>query len=567
MRTHMSRDVELFLYQYWEDIGTPLASRLQWYLSIGQYEKLAELLDRDFTTIKDPIRLLKARMCVDIIRKADYLPTDNDCVYACLGKWAKAEVWCRQTNLQVKRVLCNHAKQDKILAVWLPKIKATMKRLLGPLPDLADVFGGFGPGATLSNTRSQSSALYKLQTDTPSLTEGALWFLPALPPRVKNLWFGEGKAPEIVEAGRLQLVPKTYKTDRPIMVEPLVNASIQRFFGKAIERRLRFLGIDKSLAPQRHCELAKIGSITGQWATIDLSSASDTISYELVKAILPEDWFRCLDQCRTPRIDLGEWRYGQYAELLERDGIYDDVYTLEKFSSMGNGFTFELETMIFFAICVAVCGRDATAGVYGDDIIVKDNVADKLCTVLRSCGFVINSDKTFSGVPYFRESCGGDYLHGTSVKGVTLKTEPESPMDWMELHNRLWLLQDEHKCLNLTRTLIYCENRVPKHLRLGIPARLGTGGFFRENQYLKPKIKDGICYFKCLVVKAKYLKDWESLFEPDVILAAILMDGVGTQDTGITDGNVKLLRKNGWPLGPLAPHRDPSYRIAWVPCS
>jgi hypothetical protein len=88
----------------------------------------------------------------------------------------------------------------------------------------------------------------------------------------------------------------------------------------------------------------------------------------------------------------------------------------EKFSSMGNGYTFALETLIFWALGKAV--NSLTGGVvlsvYGDDIICSDCSAALLMEVLQWCGFVLNRDKSFVTGP-FRESCGADWHTGTRV--------------------------------------------------------------------------------------------------------------------------------------------------------
>jgi hypothetical protein len=113
---------------------------------------------------------------------------------------------------------------------------------------------------------------------------------------------------------------------------------------------------------------------------------------------------------------------------------------LNKFSSMGNGFTFELETLIFLAIAREAChlaGADESdVLVYGDDIIVP-TLAGKLCTtLLRYFGFRPNSKKTFlTGV--FRESCGGDYFNGVAVRPFYLKEFPDEPQKTFSLINGL----------------------------------------------------------------------------------------------------------------------------------
>jgi len=165
--------------------------------------------------------------------------------------------------------------------------------------------------------------------------------------------------------------------------------------------------------PSINRRMARQGSIDGSFATIDLSSASDTISYGLVEFLLPKLAFSCLDSLRSRRTSYG--------------GI---DYELNMFSSMGNGFTFPLQTMIFSALVVAVYEelgiapnksiRNRNYSVFGDDIICVRNAYDVVCSTLAACGFTVNYEKSFNSGP-FRESCGCDYFKGHDIRGVYLK--------------------------------------------------------------------------------------------------------------------------------------------------
>lgn len=202
----------------------------------------------------------------------------------------------------------------------------------------------------------------------------------------------------IVPGGKTTTVRKTALVDRPIEIQPLVNLYAQMGIGAMIRKRLAHCG--NSIKYQtRNQGLAKVGSLTGAFATIDLSSASDTIATELVRDLLPNDWFYAMDICRTHTA----------GPSLDQQAV------LERFSSMGNGFTFELETLIFWAIASACCGGTAPV-VYGDDIIVPTQYFDETCSMLTLCGFVPNKSKSFGADTSFRESCGRDYFLGQAVR-------------------------------------------------------------------------------------------------------------------------------------------------------
>lgn len=218
-----------------------------------------------------------------------------------------------------------------------------------------------------------------------------------------------------VHPGILSFVPKNAKTDRAIVVEPWLNSVCQLGAGDLIASKLKRWGIDitDQTVNQR---LAREGSITGALATLDLSSASDSISIRLVEHLLPPDWYALLSKFRT-----GDVCYKS------------QTIHLEKFSSMGNGFTFPLETLIFWALTRAVCEDVETVSVYGDDIICPTHRVGDVVQVLESCGFSINREKSF-WEGSFRESCGADYISGIDVRPVFM-TGPLTGHDAFRLHN------------------------------------------------------------------------------------------------------------------------------------
>ena len=162
---------------------------------------------------------------------------------------------------------------------------------------------------------------------------------------------------------------------------------LQKMLGDQIRMLLKWKHID--LNDQRiNARLAKLGSERGDLATIDLSSASDSVTTELVKLVMPNDWFYYLDVFRSRHTDC--------------EGT---IVTPHMFSSMGNGFTFELESLLFYAITRAACYYTGSAGrisVYGDDIICPSQGYDAVASALAFYGFKVNAKKSFAEGP-FRE--------------------------------------------------------------------------------------------------------------------------------------------------------------------
>jgi hypothetical protein len=106
---------------------------------------------------------------------------------------------------------------------------------------------------------------------------------------------------------------------------------------------------------------------------------------------------------------------------------------------MGNGFTFELESLLFYAIAKTVRHFRRGSGiisVYGDDIIVGSDYAEHLSWVLGYVGFSVNPSKSFIDGP-FRESCGGHYLVGVDVTPFYLRAPISKLRDVIKMANQV----------------------------------------------------------------------------------------------------------------------------------
>jgi len=210
----------------------------------------------------------------------------------------------------------------------------------------------------------------------------------------------------VLEDGRFSTVPKDFKSRRVIDVQPTANLFLQKGIGKMIRRRLKRCGID--LDDQSRNQILASRAFKAGYATIDLAKASDSIPTEFVRLLLPPDWFRILWDLRTHRIS---------------DGTQSSF--VHKFSAMGNGFTFELESLIFFALCEAVVRDErkddiSEIAVYGDDIIVHQQHSSRVIQILEAVGFQVNDEKSFTEGRFF-ESCGKHYFDGIDVTPVYQK--------------------------------------------------------------------------------------------------------------------------------------------------
>lgn len=344
------------------------------------------------------------RQVLGFFKKRSDLELGIDRREVAANKFVAAERACRLTN-QCFRAWSQGRFQfrpdvEGVLHSSLQKISS----LLGPAPSVSDIRLRFGPGASTQTPKKNACTLMKLRN------------MPACSPNVDFGHLSELLEPFVqsdlafvhvpMHPAKIAFVPKSAKEDRAICTEPQLNGAYQLGVGELLAARLRRVGIDirDQSANQR---AALYGSINGNTATIDLSSASDTVALGLVEHLFPLDW-----------VDL--FRSLRSAEARLVDG--EPPVRLEKLSSMGNGFTFPVETIIFWALAQSCVERFTPKSryrtlVYGDDIIVDVGAALPLMAVLRDLGFTPNPSKSF-WTGSFRESCGCDYHFGSDVRPV-----------------------------------------------------------------------------------------------------------------------------------------------------
>lgn len=300
----------------------------------------------------------------------------------------------------------------------------------------------------------------------------------------------------IVRGSVLTYVPKTEKISRTICTEPLANMLFQKGIERVLNSRLRqVFGIDLSRQPDKNRALARIGSISDQFSTIDLSSASDLNSISMIKELFPPAFYRWLERTRSSCAVLPD---GSSVEL-------------HMMSSMGNAFTFPLQTILFASIvkaCYKVLGLPfkkpygnslGSFGVFGDDIVVRHEAYDLVIATLKLFGHQPNLDKSFNRGP-FRESCGSDWYLGHDIRGVYIK-RLDDVCDFYSTINRLNIWSAKHKVFlpNTIRWLLsQCKRKfyVPMHEQETAGIRVPRG-FYNAGQGGSWQL--GLNY-KCLVV-------------------------------------------------------------------
>lgn len=353
----------------------------------------------DYRWDDDPRILAYARQTLAFYSK-DADMTLCDKIKAFCFSFAKTELQCRDTNVRLHR-LFHSGKMFHGPTDFFGLVSDKIDEILGDCPDISDLDIGFGPGQNVGlNNNNESTPRFKLDS-TPTASESIVTHLKEVLLVDLPGYFNLHKKRIKVAKGRLGSVPKNAKTERSIIVEPILNGLYQKGIGSFIKERLLLFGCNL-FDQTKNQRLACKGSVDDSIVTVDISNASNTVALLLVFHLMSEKWFNLLDYLRTSEV-----KYN------------DKTIKLEMFSSMGNGFTFELESLIFYAIALVVCQLEkadvSQVSVFGDDIVIPKQCYPKLLEALHLFGFEVNSEKSFSEGP-FRESCGADYFLGYNIR-------------------------------------------------------------------------------------------------------------------------------------------------------
>lgn len=236
-----------------------------------------------------------------------------------------------------------------------------------------------------------------------------------------------------IDEAQVSIVPKKWNMGRLTMKTSHHKRAYQNGIGDWMTRRLKErLDIDLSTAPSIHKDITKYASITGEWATIDLSSASDTIgAFWIDKA--PNN---CAEYMHATRDD--QFRLGH-------DGALHEMHAA---AGQGCGWTFPFETALFWSICASTYCIEGgyepdvktlrnIIKVYGDDILVLQDMGTHVLRSLELLGFIPNKEKSFVFGP-FRESCGEDSFNGNSVRPYYAKSLPQDLPSWYSFINGIY---------------------------------------------------------------------------------------------------------------------------------
>jgi len=375
-------------------------------------------------------------MLSEVLSKLNRDGSDPQVTYdAAIKKLYESEARCKRINDEGLNGLgiVPHTYFERVMF----SAQKIVSDILGPISYEMFKDCKFSNGASTHRKKVTSTPFHKYNTRKPvGVTRGASKYARALI-TLTPLWdvYGGNHNLQHTVGNQVFTVPKNSETDRAACKEPCVNMALQLGVGQHIRQRLRRYGVNlnKQCVNQK---LALYGSQTGRLATIDLKAASDSISQRFVFELVPLEWYELLNSLRSP-----------YGLVNSYDNNEQSIVKWEKHSTMGNGYTFELESLLFFAISRAVvdldprhCGRglDHSVSVYGDDIIVPTYASSNVISTLRACGFETNLDKTFTEGP-FRESCGKHYFEGIDVSPFYIRKAIDS------VNRVVWLLNTLRK--------------------------------------------------------------------------------------------------------------------------
>lgn len=385
-----------------------------------------------FTRTGDPVVLKYILSFLWFGKKAYYQDPDFDTI--ALHKWREVEY--RLASIQ--------------LPSWVGQLKRIMTFLLKGFT-YDEFLPKHGGGAVSeANCRGVSEKNWEM-----TLTRGQMWtFIKDsifFPRDVEFPWINRTRGLSECEdsialrISRMKFVPKDYKTARSICMEPAAFMWTQQAVRRWVEDH-----IGQHYVLRRHVYLhdqrmnqraAMIGSKTGQVDTIDLSSASDSVLWLLIKAIMPAKLLRFLSATRSRLVRLP-------------DG---SVHQMHKFAPMGSALCFPIQCLVYTAIVLMVSvaqaygrqwdsptsldGIDLEVAyeqlfspsctgnrfhpfyVYGDDIALDKRTTSNTIACLRSLGFSVNTEKSFTGDSAYRESCGKHYCNGSDVSPYLFKVK------------------------------------------------------------------------------------------------------------------------------------------------
>lgn len=333
---------------------------------------------------------------------------DFDAVATFLGWLKRLPIAIRATSDSVADYKGNEARLSSINFddnVYIPALEEIWFQWLRNFRITEPFLPRHGSGATADKGKIKARKWSGLSVDAvarvcfryPDLSSACHWPVRS-PERVAKVTF----------------VPKQAGKDRTICMEPAwlqflqqgIRLQLTAFTHRGSHPLSKLVDVYSQDVNRRLCANA----VTHRYATIDLSDASDSVSWRLIKRL-------------ARRIPLLRYLYGSRSNFALLVG---EKIRLDKFAPMGSALCFIVECILFASVVElahrihygqASKGHLSGCSVYGDDIICPAEIYHLVVDILTSLGFKVNQQKSFSSGAYF-ESCGVEYLHGALITTI-----------------------------------------------------------------------------------------------------------------------------------------------------
>lgn len=380
---------------------------------------------------------------------------------ATYSTWWSNEARCRKLNRKFDLLEKAYALGNKTRSPYhreMARARTAIQFVLGLEPPIDEITESsyYGPGSSTDVKGSEVHYVRKLSAEecTPLCVDlasqsfvhdKALWAHIGMDPAYTHIpsaregfirVMREKLAQKVNDTDDLMFVHKNIAVQRSICAQPTASGSVQLGVHVVIARRLLSVGID--LGDQGwNQKLARRGSLNWEdadpFCTLDKKDASALLCASLPRVLFPAPWYKLLNRTRTPR----------YRTPM---GMGGDVHSYEMYGGMGNGTTFCVQTLVFWACAYATSScstveefvAEREYAVYGDDVILRRSHAAGYMNFMEYLGFRFNKQKTFLDGP-FRESCGADFYAGQPVRPATLDSENGilRDLDLIGIHNTL----------------------------------------------------------------------------------------------------------------------------------
>lgn len=389
------------------------------------------------------------------------------------------------------------AVEERVNNVSVGELGRPLHRLLSMFlqqPKTVKFLPKHGPGTVMDGRRDISSKVKQLEydphidrvffqtffTEEDRLGYDPHWALPEPERWIKaRSKYKSNLHQRFERRSELLFVPKDIKSLRTICRETTTSMFFQQDVSLVLRQCIGSGLIGQTLTiedqePSR--QLCIEGSTYGSVDTIDLSSASDSVSWQLVRAIFPKWIIPRLQATRSSVVRMPDKRW----------------FAVGKFAPMGSAVCFPVQCLVYWSVVASKYlerdfgddwwqvlddktitdflfrikgiegdppkGRPAPFRIYGDDIICDTHVTDSVVHLLTNLGFEVNTGKSFTSSQAFRESCGMYAWNGKNVTPLryqvkrtqSSRLDMESAASLVELANRA----GDYKYVTLRRWII-----------------------------------------------------------------------------------------------------------------